>query len=319
MRTWVLSRNMEKHKIDKTNKLIWYRGLIDSARPKQWIKNLIVYFALFFTVGESWQLSNTEELARLLLRSTAVFAIFCLITSSIYVVNDILDKDKDRHHLKKKARPIAAEQIDIKLALGFAGILAVVGAISSYVLSPNSFLMVVGYFLLMILYSVCLKQIVIVDVITISLGFVIRAVTGAIVIDVSVSPWLYVCTGLAALFLGFSKRLNEKKSVGADGYLQRETLQEYSVDFLQQLIAISATSSLLAYTLYTFTSPNLPSNNAMMLTIPFVVYGLLRYLFLVNDSNQGESPEELILKDLPFKISVVAWLLVGFTILIYYR
>ena len=310
---------MEKHKIDKTNKLIWYRGLIDSARPKQWIKNLIVYFALFFTVGESWQLSNTEELARLLLRSTAVFAIFCLITSSIYVVNDILDKDKDRHHLKKKARPIAAEQIDIKLALGFAGILAVVGAISSYVLSPNSFLMVVGYFLLMILYSVCLKQIVIVDVITISLGFVIRAVTGAIVIDVSVSPWLYVCTGLAALFLGFSKRLNEKKSVGADGYLQRETLQEYSVDFLQQLIAISATSSLLAYTLYTFTSPNLPSNNAMMLTIPFVVYGLLRYLFLVNDSNQGESPEELILKDLPFKMSVVAWLLVGFTILIYYR
>tara|TARA_B100001750_G_scaffold247509_1_gene273512 strand:+ start:14139 stop:15071 length:933 start_codon:yes stop_codon:yes gene_type:complete len=310
---------MEKHKIDKTNKLIWYRGLIDSARPKQWIKNLIVYFALFFTVGESWQLSNTEELARLLLRSTAVFAIFCLITSSIYVVNDILDKDKDRHHLKKKARPIAAEQIDIKLALGFAGILAVVGAISSYVLSPNSFLMVVGYFLLMILYSVCLKQIVIVDVITISLGFVIRAVTGAIVIDVSVSPWLYVCTGLAALFLGFSKRLNEKKSVGSDGYLQRETLQEYSVDFLQQLIAISATSSLLAYTLYTFTSPNLPSNNAMMLTIPFVVYGLLRYLFLVNDSNQGESPEELILKDLPFKMSVVAWLLVGFTILIYYR
>ena len=310
---------MDKHKIDKTNKLIWYRGLIDSARPKQWIKNLIVYFALFFTVGESWQLNNTEELAGLLLRSTAVFAIFCLITSSIYVVNDILDKDKDRHHLKKKARPIAAEQIDIKLALGFAGILAVVGAISSYVLSPNSFLMVVGYFLLMILYSVCLKQIVIVDVITISLGFVIRAVTGAIVIDVSVSPWLYVCTGLAALFLGFSKRLNEKKSVGADGYLQRETLQEYSVDFLQQLIAISATSSLLAYTLYTFTSPNLPSNNAMMLTIPFVVYGLLRYLFLVNDSNQGESPEELILKDLPFKMSVVAWLLVGFTILIYYR
>ena len=248
-----------------------------------------------------------------------MFAIFCLITSSIYVVNDILDKDKDRHHLKKKARPIAAEQIDIKLALGFAGILAVVGAISSYALSPNSFLMVVGYFLLMILYSVCLKQIVIVDVITISLGFVIRAVTGAIVIDVSVSPWLYVCTGLAALFLGFSKRLNEKKSVGEDGYLQRETLQEYSVDFLQQLIAISATSSLLAYTLYTFTSPNLPSNNAMMLTIPFVVYGLLRYLFLVNDSNQGESPEELILKDLPFKMSVVAWLLVGFTILIYYR
>ena len=310
---------MEKHKIDKTNKLIWYRGLIDSARPKQWIKNLIVYFALFFTVGESWQLSNTEELARLLLRSTAVFAIFCLITSSIYVVNDILDKDKDRHHLKKKARPIAAEQIDIKLALGFAGILAVVGAISSYVLSPNSFLMVVGYFLLMILYSVCLKQIVIVDVITISLGFVIRAVTGAIVIDGSVSRWLYVCTGLAALFLGFSKRLNEKKSVGSDGYLQRETLQEYSGDFLQHLIPISATSALLAYTLYTFTSPNLPSNNAMMLTIPFVVYGLLRYLFLVNDSNQGESPEELILKDLPFKMSVVAWLLVGFTILIYYR
>ena len=108
---------MEKHKIDKTNKLIWYRGLIDSARPKQWIKNLIVYFALFFTVGESWQLSNAEELARLLLRSTAAFAIFCLITSSIYVVNDILDKDKDRHHLKKKSRPIAAEQIDIKLAL----------------------------------------------------------------------------------------------------------------------------------------------------------------------------------------------------------
>ena len=242
-----------------------------------------------------------------------------MITSSIYVVNDVLDKDKDRHHLKKKTRPIAADQIDTKLALGFAGIFAVIGAIGSYLLGPSSLLMIIGYFLLMILYSVYLKQIVIVDVITISLGFVIRAVTGAIVIDVSVSPWLYVCTGLAALFIGFSKRLNEKKSAGADGYLQRETLEEYSVDFLHQLIAISATSSLLAYTLYTFTSPNLPPNNAMMLTIPFVVYGLLRYLFLVNVRNQGELPEEIILKDLPLKMSVATWLLVGFTILIYYR
>ena len=310
---------MRKEKTDNINKLIWYRGLIDSARPKQWIKNLIVYFALFFTVGESWQLSNSEEAARLLLRSTAAFAIFCLITSSIYVVNDVFDKDKDRHHLKKKDRPIAAEQIDTKLALGFAGILAVIGAMGGYVLGLSSLLMIIGYFLLMILYSVYLKQIVIVDVITISLGFVVRAVTGAIVIDVYVSPWLYVCTGLAALFIGFSKRLNEKKSAGVDGYLQRETLEEYSVDFLQQLIAISATSSLLAYTLYTFTSPNLPTNNSMMLTIPFVVYGLLRYLFLVNVRNQGESPEEIILKDLPLKISVAIWLLVGFTILIYYR
>ena len=310
---------MRKQKIDNSNKLVWYRGLIDSARPKQWIKNLIVYFALFFTVGESWQLNNAEEASRLLLRSTAAFAVFCLITSSIYVVNDVFDKDKDRHHLKKKTRPIAAEKIGINLALGFAGILAVVGAMGSYMLSPSSFLMVIGYFSLMILYSARLKQIVIIDVIIISLGFVIRAVTGAIVIDVSVSPWLYVCTGLAALFIGFSKRLNEKKSAGADGYLQRETLEQYSVDFLQQLIAISATSSLLGYTLYTFTSPNLPTNNAMMLTIPFVVYGLLRYLFLVNEKNLGESPEEIILKDLPLKISVAAWLLVAIAILIYYR
>ena len=310
---------MRKQKIDNSNKLVWYRGLIDSARPKQWIKNLIVYFALFFTVGESWQLNNAEEASRLLLRSTAAFAVFCLITSSIYVVNDVFDKDKDRYHLKKKTRPIAAEKIGINLALGFAGILAVVGAIGSYMLSPSSFLMVIGYFSLMILYSAHLKQIVIIDVIIISLGFVIRAVTGAMVIDVSVSPWLYVCTGLAALFIGFSKRLNEKKSAGADGYLQRETLEQYSVDFLQQLIAISATSSLLGYTLYTFTSPNLPTNNAMMLTIPFVVYGLLRYLFLVNEKNLGESPEEIILKDLPLKISVAAWLLVAIAILIYYR
>ena len=198
---------MEQNKIDKTNKSIWYRGLIDSARPKQWIKNLIVYFALFFTVGESWQLSNAEEASRLLLRSTAAFAIFCLITSSIYVVNDVLDKDKDRHHLKKKTRPIAADQIDTKLALGFAGIIAVIGAIGSYLLGPSSLLMIIGYFLLMILYSVYLKQIVIVDVITISLGFVIRAVTGAIVIDVSVSPWLYVCTGLAALKRNLLERM----------------------------------------------------------------------------------------------------------------
>ena len=310
---------MRKQKIDNSNKLVWYRGLIDSARPKQWIKNLIVYFALFFTVGESWQLNNAEEASRLLLRSTAAFAVFCLITSSIYVVNDVFDKDKDRYHLKKKTRPIAAEKIGVNLALGFAGILAVVGAMGSYMLSPSSFLMVIGYFSLMILYSARLKQIVIIDVIIISLGFVIRAVTGAIVIDVSVSPWLYVCTGLAALFIGFSKRLNEKKSAGADGYLQRETLEQYSVDFLQQLIAISATSSLLGYTLYTFTSPNLPTNNAMMLTIPFVVYGLLRYLFLVNEKNLGESPEEIILKDLPLKISVAAWLLVAIAILIYYR
>ena len=310
---------MGQQEANNNYKLIWYRALIVSTRPKQWIKNLIIYLALLFTVGESWDLNNVEGILWLSARSTVAFVMFCVITASVYIINDVLDRDKDQHHPEKQNRPIAANKIGIKLALMFAGMISIVGVLGSYLLSPASFFIAIGYFALMILYSIYLKQIVIIDVITISLGFIIRAVAGAVAIGVSVSPWLYVCTGLAALFIGFSKRLSEKTSAQQDGYLQRETLREYSVEFLHQLIAISATSSLLAYTLYTFSSPNLPTNNTMMLTIPFVVYGLLRYLFLVSSRNLGESPEEIILKDFPLQLSVVAWLLVSISVLIYYR
>ena len=160
---------------------------------------------------------------------------------------------------------------------------------------------------------------IIVDILVISSGFVLRAVAGAVVLDVTISPWLYICTTLGALFLGFAKRLNEIVLAGENGSLQRETLEEYTPRFLEQLIAIVAPATLVSYILYTFTADNLPSNNAMMLTIPFVMYGLFRYLYLVHHKNLGESPEQILLTDAPLILNIALWLATAAVVLGAYR
>ena len=288
-------------------------------RPRQWTKNLIIYFAFFFTVGQGWQLEDTGEAARLFARTTIAFVLFCLATSAVYLINDVLDAEKDRRHPEKRHRPIAAGTLAAPLALVLAFLLAAGSIALAVVLKPMFALVVLAYFAVMVAYSTFLKRMVVIDVMTISAGFVLRAVAGAIILDVSISPWLYVCTSLGALFLGFAKRLNEAVLTGEDGGLQRETLDDYNPRFLEQLIAIVAPATLVSYILYTFTSENLPDNHAMMLTIPFVMYGLFRYLYLVHSKNLGESPEEILLTDKPLMLNIALWLISASAVLVVYR
>ena len=290
-----------------------------SARPTQWTKNLIIYAALFFTLGETWALENSQEVLRLVARTTIGFIIFSGATSSIYIFNDVLDAEKDRNHPNKKNRPIAAGDINTKPALAGALFAAIAALGGGYFLELHYGLIVSLYLLVMIGYSVFLKNIIIVDVMTISSGFVMRAAAGAVVIGATISPWLYICTGLGALFIGFAKRLNEKNVAGESGFLQRRTLEEYSTEFLGQLISIVGTSTLVSYTLYTFTANNLPDNNAMMLSIPFVAYGLFRYIYLVQNKDLGEVPEQILFKDAPLALTILSWLATTLTILLFYK
>ena len=204
------------------------KALLSSMRPRQWTKNLIIYFAFFFTVNQGWQLDDLEGATRLFARTTLGFVLFCLTTSAVYLINDLLDADKDRRHPEKRHRPIAAGTLPPALALGAAVVLAAGSLALSVVLEPMFALVAVVYFAVMVAYSTYLKRIVIVDVLTISGGFVLRAVAGALILGVSISPWLYICTSLGALFLGFAKRLNEAVVTGEDAGLQRETLDDYS-------------------------------------------------------------------------------------------
>ena len=295
------------------------KGLLTSMRPRQWTKNLIIYFAFFFTIGRAWSLDELDEAARLFVRITAAFAIFCLITSAVYLFNDVLDADKDRHHPKKRYRPIAAGILSPFRAKALAMALAVGGVALAFMLEPLYALVTLIYLATMTAYSVYLKRLIIIDILAISSGFVVRAAAGAVVLDVTISPWLYICTTLGALFLGFAKRLNELVSAGENGSMQRDTLEEYTPRFLEQVISTVAPATLVSYILYTFTADNLPSNNAMMLTIPFVMYGLFRYLYLVHHKNLGESPEQILLTDAPLILNIALWLAPAAVVLVAYR
>ena len=295
------------------------KAVFSSARPYQWTKNLIIYAALFFTLGETWTLDDSQEILRLVSKTTIGFIVFSGATSSVYIFNDVLDAEKDRNHPKKKNRAIAAGAISAKPALVVACLAATAALFGSYFLTPHYGFIVSLYLLVMIGYSVYLKNIIIVDVMTISSGFVMRAAAGAVVIGANISPWLYICTGLGALFIGFAKRLNEKNVAGENAFLQRSTLEEYSIKFLEQLISIVGTSTLVSYALYTFTANNSPDSNAMMLTIPFVAYGLFRYIYLVQNKDLGEVPEQILFKDIPLTLTILAWLATISTIFLYYK
>lgn len=295
------------------------KGLIVSMRPRQWTKNIIIYFAFLFTIDQAWRADDLEEAARLFLRITAAFSIFCLITSAVYLFNDVLDTDKDRHHPKKRYRPIPAGTLTPFTALVVAFLMAASGMALAFILEPLYAVVAIIYLATMAAYSVYLKRLVIVDILVISAGFVLRAVAGAVVLDVTISPWLYICTTLGALFLGFAKRLNEVILAEEKASSQRESLEYYTQPLLEQLIAVVAPSTLVSYILYTFTADNLPDNNAMMLTIPFVMYGLFRYLYLVHQRNLGESPEQILLTDTPLILNIALWLITASGVLLAYR
>ena len=282
-------------------------SLIKAMRPKQWIKNLLLFAGFVFTLNDQWR-PFSPEMWSALLRSLAAFGLFSLIASSVYLLNDVRDLEKDRRHPTKRNRPIAAGALSPRVAVGVALALMPFCLIAGYLLSPPFAAVAAAYLGMQFAYILVLKEIVLLDVFVLALGFVMRAVSGAVVIGAEISPWLYTVTLLGSLFLGLCKRRNELMLLEGQAVHHRKILEMYTPQLLDSLISIVASSTVMAYSLYTFTSPKLPHNNLMMLTIPFVIFGLFRYLFLAHTQNAGGSPEEVFLRDRPLLWNIALWI-----------
>ena len=239
---------------------------------------------------------------------TLAFLLFSALTGAVYLVNDILDAESDRLHPRKRHRPVASGRLPVTAAWASAAVLAVIGLGGAFALEPVFGVISGVYVLANVAYSLALKHIVLVDVFVISGGMVLRAVAGAAIMQVPISPWLYLCTALAALLLALIKRRSQLVAAGEDAASQRPSLSRYTVESLDRLIVITATASLIGYSLYTFTAPNLPANDAMMLTIPFVAFGLFRYIMLSGSADAGENPEDLLMGDKPLIATALLWL-----------
>jgi 4-hydroxybenzoate polyprenyltransferase len=282
-------------------------ALLRAMRPKQWIKNLLIFAGFVFTINELWRPFSPSMWA-LLGRSAATFVLFSLISSSIYLLNDVIDAEQDRLHPTKRFRPVASGELRPSSAIAAALVLMPACLLAAYLLSPAFAGIAAGYLLLQFGYVFLLKNVVLVDVFVIALGFVMRAISGAVVIGAAISPWLYIVTLLGALFLGLCKRRNELLLLDTTAREHRKILESYTPSLVDSLASIVASSTIMAYSLYTFTSPKLPANNLMMLTIPFVIFGLFRYLYLAHSQNAGGSPEEIFLKDKPLLVTIALWI-----------
>lgn len=276
-------------------------GLVQSLRPKQWTKNLLVFAGYLFSVDQGHPASA-------LIVVLAAFGIFCAISGAGYLINDSLDVERDRIHPRKCKRPIASGRVSVAAAVGFAVILLGASLIGSFWIGFWFGVLTAGYFVLTLCYSLCLKHVVIVDLLAISAGFVLRAVAGAVAIDVAISSWLLVCTTLLALFLGLAKRRAELVTLENGGVGHRKTLEEYSAPMLDQFLTVTSSACLMAYFLYTFAPDaggNGPKHPYMMITVPFVIYGLFRYLYLIHNRNAGGSPEQVLLEDRPLLLNLL--------------
>lgn len=280
-----------------------FKALLKTMRPRQWTKNGFVFAALVFDK----QLFLPDPF----LRTLAGFALFCLISSSVYIFNDLADVEADRQHPQKKNRPIASGRLPVPAAWT-AGILLVALALAlGYWLAPE-FAFVIGVYLLInLLYSKWLKHVPIVDVLILASGFVLRVGAGVTLIHVErFSPWLYVVMTLLSLYLGFGKRRAELALLANGAGTHRKVLDGYTLPLLDQYILIVSSTTIVAYSLYTFSAPNLPDNHSMMLTIPFVIYAVFRYLYLIEVDHAGGEPEEILLTDRPLQIALFLWVLV---------
>lgn len=273
--------------------------LVRAMRPLQWTKNSLVFAALVF--------ANQAFHIEPILRTVAAALIFCCVSSGVYLINDIRDAEQDRIHPKKRHRPIAAGELSAGSAMTIAVALLIASVIGAFAVRPAFAGVIAGYVALMVAYSYGLKRIVIVDVFAIAAGFVLRAVGGAVAISVPISPWLYVCTMLGALFIGFSKRRNELATLEHAAGQHRSNLDDYSLPMLDQIIAIVSSATVMTYSLYTFDAETVPKSHAMMLTIPFVLYAIFRYLHLVYRRQLGGSPEVVLFTDKPLFACIVGW------------
>ena len=277
------------------------RHLVRSLRPEQWSKNLLVFAALVFA----------ERLfdPAAVLAALAAFAIFCVLSSVVYLINDVADRERDRQHPLKKHRPIASGTLPVGVALVAAAVLGAAGIGAAFLLGVRFGLVASAYLALMSIYSGPLKHMVIIDVLTIAIGFVLRAVGGAAALDVAFSHWLLVCTILGAVFVGLAKRRHELVLLADGASSHRPILGEYSAALLDQMIAIVAASTLIAYTLYTISPETVDKFGTVWLelTIPFPLYGIFRYLYLVHRRDGGGSPADLLLNDRPLLACVLLW------------
>ncbi|MER3398826.1 MAG: decaprenyl-phosphate phosphoribosyltransferase [Chloroflexota bacterium] len=297
----------------------WLADLVVSARPKQWLKNGVLILPLVFSVNLYWHPANWPELLRMVTTVLLAVGLFSALTAAQYLFNDLVDLPSDRLHPLKTKRPLAAGRLNPRVAAGAAAGLALFAIGGGLLLNPLFALLEATYLVLMVLYTLVLKHQVLLDVFAIAAGFVLRAVAGAVVIGVPVSPWLYLCVVLGALFLGFGKRRHELLLLENNAGRHRPSLDEYSVPLLDQILVVVATATVVAYSLYTFTAETLPRNKAMMLTIPLVLYGVLRYFYLIHQRNLGGSPEEALLSDRPLLAAVALWLLSSLVILYVFR
>ncbi len=278
-------------------------ALVFAMRPVQWAKNFFIFAALVF----DRQLSLTLTIP--FLRTLAGFFIFCLLSGAVYLINDIADIEADRLHPEKRYRPIASGRLPASVALAAAGVILIFILPLSFSLSPAFTVVLATYLVQNLLYSKWIKHIPILDVFFIAVGFVLRVAAGVTLIEVArFSPWLYVVTTLGALFVGFGKRRAELGLLAGEANSTRRVLSGYSLPMLDQYLTIVSATTIMAYSLYSFSAPNLPPNHTMMLTIPFVIYGIFRYLYLIQMCGSGSAPEDIMLHDRPLQLTMFLWM-----------
>jgi len=280
----------------------WYL-IFKTMRPKQWSKNLILFAALIFS-------QNLLNLSLIPEVGTA-FIIFCLLSGSVYILNDLIDLHQDRTHPQKSLRPLASGRLKPSTAIIIGIILVTISLLNAFWLNTNFGWVALGYLILQIAYSTILKHIVILDVLAVSFGFVLRAIAGGEVIGVPISSWLLVCTILLALFLALGKRRHELLLLENNAIHHRKTLYEYSPDLLDQMISVATASTVVAYALYTMSADTIKKfhTDNLKYTIPFVLYGIFRYLYLIHQRGEGGSPERILLNDKPLICNIVLYLI----------
>ena len=276
------------------------KALLQTMRFKQWSKNIFIFGALVFD-KKLFVLDH-------LFRTLAAFAMFCLLSSVVYIINDVGDIEKDRQHPVKRNRPLASGRLKPSVAMGAAASILVVLLPLAFALDVGFGLIALAYLVNNVLYTFWLKDVVIIDVLSVAGGFVLRVGAGVAVIPTErFSPWIYVCMTLLALFLGFGKRRHELALLTADANNHRRVLDDYSLPFLDEMMGVVTASTVMAYAIYTFSAEGLPSNHSMMLTVPFVLYAIFRYLYLIHVRGEGGAPEEILLSDRPFLLDVTLW------------
>lgn len=280
------------------------RAALVSLRPRQWTKNLLLFAGIVFAAKMGDAARWGEALA--------AFAAYCAASSASYLVNDVRDAPHDREHPVKRARPIARGELSPRLAEAIAALLLFTAVLLIAPLGLASTLFLCTFFALQAAYTLALKHVVLVDVMTIGGLFVVRAAAGAAAVEVRISPWLLLCTALLALFLALAKRRGELVLVGAEATPGRPVLEGYSLALVDQLVTVVAASTVISYCLYTFTARD---SKAMMITIPFVIFGVFRYLLLIHRRDLGEEPEEILLRDVPILLCIAGWSACAATIL----